>query len=330
MEEILPHLYRVVVPLPENPLKEINSYILTSNDRNLIIDTGMNRIECREVLQAGLEEIGVDLDRTDFIATHLHADHQGLIPTLLREDCQVYMGESDAVGMKHSAEVGARRSPMGLYADRSGFPAAELEASIQNHPANKFAPDSSLDYIHLHGDEVFVVGEYTWVTMETPGHTDGHICLYEPKKKLFLSGDHVLGDITPHIQAWSDDHDPLDTYLDSLRKVVELDVELCLPGHRSLITDFRGRVIELIEHHRLRANEVLDVLNGGTKNSYQTAADMSWRIRAKSWDDFPIMQKWFATGEAIAHLRYLEGKGMVERDERDGQIFYSAESPARL
>ena len=80
----------------------------------------------------------------------------------------------------------------------------------------------------------------------------------------------------------------------------------------------------------MRANEVLDVLDGGTKNSYQTAADMSWRIRAKSWDDFPVMQKWFATGEAIAHLRYLEGKGMVERDERDGQIFYSAESPARL
>ena len=59
---------------------------------------------------------------------------------------------------------------------------------------------------------------------------------------------------------------------------------------------------ELIEHHRIRANEVLDVLNAGARNSYQTAAGMSWRIRARSWDDFPIMQKWFATGEAIAHL----------------------------
>ncbi len=66
IEEISPRLYRVVVPLPDNPLKEINSYILTSNDRNLIIDTGMNRPECRETLEAGLDRIGVDLERTDF------------------------------------------------------------------------------------------------------------------------------------------------------------------------------------------------------------------------------------------------------------------------
>ena len=46
MEEILPGLHRIVVPLPGNPLKEINSYVFTSADRNLVIDTGFNRQEC--------------------------------------------------------------------------------------------------------------------------------------------------------------------------------------------------------------------------------------------------------------------------------------------
>jgi glyoxylase-like metal-dependent hydrolase (beta-lactamase superfamily II) len=73
IEKVLPGLHRVVVPLPGNPLKEINSYVLTSGDRNPIIDTGMKRPECQEVLEAGLDEIGVDLERTDFISTHLHA-----------------------------------------------------------------------------------------------------------------------------------------------------------------------------------------------------------------------------------------------------------------
>src|SRR5262245_32923629 len=49
-EEILPSLYRIVVPLPGNPLKEVNSYVITASERNLVIDTGMNRPECLEAL----------------------------------------------------------------------------------------------------------------------------------------------------------------------------------------------------------------------------------------------------------------------------------------
>ena len=100
MEEILPGLYRIIVPLPRNPLKEINSYIFTSDDRNLILDTGMNRPECIEVLNAGLAEIGLDMDRTDFFVTHLHADHLGLVSTLIKEGGKIFMGEGDVVILK--------------------------------------------------------------------------------------------------------------------------------------------------------------------------------------------------------------------------------------
>ena len=252
MEEVLPRLYRVVVPLPDNPLKEINSYILTSNDRNLIIDTGMNRPECREALERGLAAIGVDLARTDFMATHLHSDHQGLIPTLKSESSDAYMGERDALQMKGGSGLGFAGGPMGEYAARSGFSEEELNTSLQEHPGHKYGPAGEVDYIHLRGDEILEVGDYRLVSVSTPGHTDGHMCLYEPEKRLLFSGDHVLGDITPNIQAWSDENDPLDMYLKSLEKVVGLDVELCLPGHRSFITDFSGRVAELLDHHRVR------------------------------------------------------------------------------
>jgi glyoxylase-like metal-dependent hydrolase (beta-lactamase superfamily II) len=330
IEEILPRLHRIVVPLPGNPLKEINSYVFTSDDRNLIVDTGMNRPECREVLEPGLDEIGVDLERTDFIATHLHADHQGLIPTLLRNGSRAFMGEADAQSMKIGFDPRSKDSPMGAYADRSGFPAHELQASLQNHPGFKYGSRVVVDYIPLKGGETFEVGDYTLETVPTPGHTYGHVCLYEPNKKFFLSGDHVLGDITPNIQAWSDDQDPLDLYLGSLRRVGELDVELCLPGHRSLIEDFGKRLAELIEHHRVRANEVISILEEGSRNAYDTAGMMSWDIVARSWDDFPIMQRWFATGEAIAHLRYLEEKGLIEREVVEGQNLYSTDGKSRL
>jgi glyoxylase-like metal-dependent hydrolase (beta-lactamase superfamily II) len=130
MEEILPRLYRIVVPLPGNPLKEINSYVLTSDDRNLIIDTGMNRPECREALEAGFAEIGLDLERTDIIVTHMHVDHQGLVATFLAEGSKAYMGEADATLLKSRKTPHARMSPFAQYAVSSGLPEKDFEITI--------------------------------------------------------------------------------------------------------------------------------------------------------------------------------------------------------
>jgi len=330
VEEILPRLHRVVIPLADNPLREINSYVLTSSDRNLIIDTGMNRPECREVLETGLDEIGVDLERTDFIVTHLHADHAGLVPTLLRSGSRAFMGEDDALLVNRGFSDWLKNNPVAEYAARSGFPTDELRFSLQNHPGNKYGSGTVVDYIGLSGGETFEVGDYRLEIVPTPGHTNGHISVYEPEKKLFFSGDHVLGDITPNIQAWTDEQDPLAVYLSSLESVDELDVDLCLPGHRSLIERFSERVAELVEHHRERANEAIAILTQGRRTAYQTASEMSWDIVANSWDDFPIMQRWFATGEAIAHLRYVEGEGLIQRELVDGRIFYWSDGKARL
>lgn len=330
MEEILEGLHRVVVPLTGNPLREINSYVLTSRGRNLVIDTGMNRPDCREVLEAGLEALGVDLSRTDFIATHLHADHAGLISTLLRKGSRAFMGELDAEPLRIDFAKWLENNPVAEYAARSGFPAGELQTSLQNHPGAKYSGRISVEYVPLRGGEIFEVGAYRLQVIATPGHTNGHISLYEPSKRIFISGDHVLGDITPNIQAWTDDQDPLAVYLSSLEKVDELDVELCLPGHRSLIHDFSKRIAELVEHHRVRANEVISILAEGPRTAYETASAMSWDIVASSWEEFPVLQRWFATGEAIAHLRYLEGKGLVGRELVKGQFFYSSDGKSRL
>jgi hypothetical protein len=44
---------------------------------------------------------------------------------------------------------------------------------------------------------------------------------------------------------------------------------------------------------------------------------MTWDFVSKSWDQFPAAQKWFATGEAISHIRYLERAGrLVQKTEK--------------
>lgn len=72
IEEVLPNLYRAEIPLPRNPLKATNSYIIKGRGKSLIIDTGMNREECLEAMSTGLKELDIDLKKTDFFITHLH------------------------------------------------------------------------------------------------------------------------------------------------------------------------------------------------------------------------------------------------------------------
>ena len=151
----------------------------------------------------------------------------------------------------------------------------------------------------------------------------GHRCLHEPDQKILVAGDHILIDITPNIQCWSDSENPLKNYLESLDKVNRLDIELTLPGHRRLITDPAERIMQLKEHHSRRLKEVVAILSNEPQHAFQVASQMSWDLRASSWDDFPRAQKWFATGEALAHLRFLEAEGTVFRSSNNNVAVFA-------
>jgi glyoxylase-like metal-dependent hydrolase (beta-lactamase superfamily II) len=270
-------------------------------------------------MREGLQEIDVDLEKTDFFITHLHADHFGLVSELVTEKGKIFFNRPDTeiIEAKGGWEI------MLNYGGLNGFPREALETALRSHPGYKFGSQWIPELNILSDDDAIAIGDYEFRCVETPGHTRGHTCLYEPEKKVLLSGDHILIDITPNIQCWSDQDNPLRKYLNSLDKVYDLEVDLVLPGHRRLFTNHRKRIVELKQHHQRRADEVLSILDGGPSNAFQVASQMTWDIAYETWEDFPLMQKWFATGEAIAHLRYLEEKGDISRTREAGVILFS-------
>jgi glyoxylase-like metal-dependent hydrolase (beta-lactamase superfamily II) len=322
VQEIRPDLFLIEVPLPDSPLKYLNSYVIRSGDRNLVVDTGLNRRECRPALTAGLASLGVALGRTDFFITHLHADHFGLVATLATATSKVYFNRPDA----EIIEAWGGWEPMLAAAAKHGFPEADLRRAIEQHPGFKFSSDWVPELSILNDGDTIDAGPYHFQCVHTPGHTLGHTCLYEAGQKLLVAGDHILIDITPNIQCWSDTQNPLASYLTSLDRVYDLDIGLVLPGHRRLIDDHRARIGELKCHHERRCEEILEILAKTRASAYDTAAQMTWDIKCDSWEQFPIAQKWFATGEAIAHLRYLEEKGQIRR-KADGAGFVFGISP---
>ena len=319
IEEILANLYKIEIPLPKSPLKALNSYVIRNAERNLIIDTGWNQEECMTAMQAGLSELGVDLRRTDFFITHLHADHFGLLSNLVTDTSKIYFNQPDVDRFRS----GFLWDDFAHFALLNGYPESDLQASLQSHPGFKFRPKSDLVFSILKEGAPLSFGNYVFKCIETPGHTLGHMCLYEPSQKIFVAGDHLLNDITPNIQLWSDERDPLKEYFESLDKVYKLDIELVLPGHRSIFRNCRERIEELKQHHQKRLDEIISILEEGEKGAFQVASEMSWDIVCDSWDLFPVSQKWFATGEAIAHLKYLKEKGIIKSEMQKQKIVFS-------
>ena len=324
-EAILPHIHCLKVPLPNNPLKELNSYIITGSDRNLIIDTGFNRLECKEALFSGLDELEIDLNKTDLFITHLHADHSGLATALVSDNNRVYCSKVDSIAINESSSQNYWLRH-GSYFKSYGFPLESLEKAIGNHPGQRYCTQFELDFTIVSEGSPVIAGDYCFRVVETPGHTPGHLCLYEPAKKLLIAGDHILDDITPNISIWEGMPDALGAYLQSLQKVSRLEVDLVLPAHRSLIDDHRRRIAELEEHHQIRLNEVLNILNNtenGEADAYETASKMTWDLTYSTWEEFPIQQKWFACGEAAAHLDYLAARHLAKKRLKNGRFVFS-------
>lgn len=316
VESILPNLYRLQIPLPENPLRAVNSYVIKGRNRNLIIDTGMNRQECLEAMRLGLHELEVDLAVTDLFITHLHADHSGLISRLATSESRVYCSRPDAAIINHSDYW----HDMLAYAYRNGFPADDQ--AMYQHPGFKYGNRNPVDFTVVSEGDVVEAGGYSFRCVATPGHTRGHLCLYDETTGILVSGDHILGKITPNISVWTDEGNPLQEYLDSLDKVYWMDVQLVLPGHRQPITDHRERIDQLKIHHHKRAEAIIAVLRQGPQHAYEIASQLEWDLSYECWEQFPVPQKWFATGEVLAHLRYLEKEGMVKLDRSQTILRY--------
>ena len=324
IEQIFPDLYRLEIPLPRSPLKALNAYLIKGGERSLLIDTGMNRPECLDPMHDCLEKLSVDLNRTDFFITHLHADHLGLVESLATDTTRVYFSITEASIFNAIVKgIQKRQQDFLRLLHSHGFPEDELKEALHAHPGYRYSPKAAIDFTALKEGDTLRVGDYTLACIETPGHSPGHMCLYEKNKKILFSGDHILADITPNITAWPDLANTLKAFLESLDKVYSLEVDLVLPGHRSLIADHKKRIRELKAHHHDRLSEVLCAVKEADRTAWEVAPYISWAIRARSWEQFPSAQKWFAMGETIAHLNYLESDGKIRKLEENGKITYT-------
>jgi glyoxylase-like metal-dependent hydrolase (beta-lactamase superfamily II) len=318
VQEIAANLFRIRIPLPGMPIGYLNSYVIRSRERSLIIDTGLNREECLKAMQAGLKSIGIKAQDADFFITHFHADHALLLHDLATSTTKVFCSRSEG-GLLKTYEG---TESMLEFCLRHGFPDGEMDSVRKTLPISHHARGGNFEVCAAEDGQKFDYGDYSFTCVETPGHSMGHMCLYEAENKILVSGDHILKDISPNIQCWSEGINPLQSYFASLHKVCDLEVTLVLPGHRHPFSGHRRRIRELMSYHGARLSEILNIIGKGLKTAYEIAAKMNWDFGGGHWRKFPALQKLFATSEVIAQLRNLEDEGHILRKTNVGTIQY--------
>ncbi|MCX6012171.1 MAG: MBL fold metallo-hydrolase, partial [Chloroflexi bacterium] len=241
--EVASGIYQIRLPIQNNPMGNLNAYLLKDTNGYVMIDSGWPTEITHHLGLAGKirEMVG-----TKIIMHELESPSISPIRWEMDEVVWNWLIINDLPDT-HIAELRKRTWGQGY----------DFVWRVD--------PDEM-----VHGGEKLTIGHTEFEILLTPGHSVGHLCLYDVKGKVLIAGDHVLPVITPNISLWPrSGANPLRAYLNSMNNIKNLDVKIVLPGHQEVFTDFRGRVKDIIKHHKDRINELMTVLGNQEKTAHK-------------------------------------------------------------
>jgi glyoxylase-like metal-dependent hydrolase (beta-lactamase superfamily II) len=307
-ERVLPGLWRLRLPLPWPGVPHVNAWALAAGDGVVLVDCGLHGPGSLAHLERALDQVHLRLEHVRLlVCTHAHVDHYGQAATVVeRAGCELWMHPD------HGHLTAALSDPDAALAQRieiartSGVPAPalrEVERAVQSYGAGVAAlvePRRELvDGVEVRTD----LG--TWRAVETPGHAPSHVCLWQPERRLLLSGDHLLGRVSLYFD-YGYTPDPVGEFLRSLDVVEDLDVRLCLSGHGRTFADVGAHVAA----NRALVAERLERLSAALAERPLTAFEAVPRVHGEAVT--PDNAAWWLT-ETLCELRHLEVTGRARR-----------------
>ncbi len=334
--ELIKGIYRFKCSIPTN-LEFVCIYLLKFKNVNILIDAGLNIPDCSKKFVSALkEQANITLEDVDYcILTHAHADHLGLLEAFKQRNpnIKLVMHEITHETLKwitsaeKSVEIENKAYDLAQQMIKSGV-SEETGKKMYNYFLNlpKIIRFQRPDIIVKDGDILnFKKNEFQ--VFWTPGHSLGHICLYDKTSCVLFSGDHILSGLFPHINILTmipskfnenqDLSNILDLYLKSIDRIYRLNPKMIFPSHQEIIYNPHECIFEIKKHHEKRLVRILETIEDDPKTPFE----LSQVHYGKTLND---MDCYLALNEVLIHLIYLENKGKVERVERDGKIMFFA------
>jgi glyoxylase-like metal-dependent hydrolase (beta-lactamase superfamily II) len=252
--EVYESVHRVELNLPFQETPILNVYIIKNNSSAAIIDTGMGDAASNQLLIKGVEEIGLRKnDISLIINTHEHVEHfSGNYELAKATGAQIV---AHPIAKKTIEKPSMRFSEEAVL---KMLPEGALEQIRRWSTLFNVVKPSTVAKIVKDGDTFEPVEGIKLRVIHTPGHSQGHICLYDEDRKALFSGDQVLGSGTPYVGKWPDgSNGDMDDYLASLEKLKKLNLKLILPGHGPIVTEPYERIQDTIERKMKREDMII-------------------------------------------------------------------------
>ncbi|MEI2706768.1 MAG: MBL fold metallo-hydrolase [Ilumatobacteraceae bacterium] len=340
LTELAPGVLRSQLPIDLPGLGHVNCYLLEDSRGVALVDPGLPNKNSYAALQLRLRAAGIPLKRVHTVViTHSHVDHFGGAGWLRRETgadivthkaFRLMWDPTDApdLDVEDVADATLPDDPERTHVRRfpweptpwggPGITGIPLKRRLWFRAGRRFPRLRRMPVptVRLGDAQTISLAGRDWVAVHTPGHTDDHLCLFDPTHGLMLCGDHVLPTITPHIGGLGTSHDPLGMFFRSLDKVATYgpQVALALPAHGHPFTDLAGRAEQIKAHHAGRLQRLRDAAAAMDKPA--SVMHMSGVLFS------PRAQGAMADSETFAHLEHLRLAGEMERRQRDGVFEY--------
>ena len=323
---MVPGIHRIALPLGIHGVLTVSTYLLSGDRRDTLVDCGVAAAvddapepDGTGALSAGLAAAGSTIERLErLVVTHAHIDHFGLAGEVVRRSGgELWMHrrtELDLAKYADPEEAVDRRAIM--LADHGLYGHELTESSEGLRDWLPVMPSIGRPSTVLDGGERFVVGGREWEVVHTPGHSPGHVCLWNADERLLCSGDHLLRIVSPPVTFERGfEADPMGSYLASLEVVRSLAPEQVLPGHGTPFHDGARRAEAIAAGKRRRLAQVYDLISGRPR----TATDLLDELFGAA--TLTGSQRHFAMAEILAYLAYHEVRSTAARTRRPDGVF---------
>ncbi|MDY6966496.1 MAG: MBL fold metallo-hydrolase [Halobacteriota archaeon] len=254
---------QIKLKMPFSATPSMNVY-LVCGDEIALIDTGVGDRPSIETIYKQMESFG---NLGMIINTHEHIDH---------------IGGNAGIKMITDSRIAAHKV---------AAPMIENPGAMSKRGIPPIKPSKVDEY--LEDNEIIDLGAAKLRVIHSPGHAPGHICLYNEKEKILFSGDNVLDTATTYVGSGSFGN--MTEYLNSLHRLLKLDMKLILPAHGEIIESPYEKIMESIDHKLEREREILELLGKGEKTVDELIISI-YKVR------FPH----FIRGAMIGYLEKLE------------------------
>ncbi len=314
--EIAPRIHRIEAPLGD---RFVCMYLLEGDESALLLDTGLDDMPS-QYLQPYLDSIGVNPDKIRYVInSHADFDHTAGNASV-RALCPqaVFMCHVLDRPMVEDIEVMIGERYSEFEEDHGIGDGEDTKEFIRN--SSRHIP---IDIALQGGEVLHLGGGWNIEVWHTPGHTYGHVSLYDRSSNTLVIADAALHNAVPTAEgapAFPPTYRYIDTYVGSIGRLTAQGATALLTSHYAVCRG--GQVAEFLGESRAYVNRVdqalIAMLQDGERHSLRSLCEAlgpilgEWPREASAYLCFPLM----------GHLERLVNHGRVEVGKKDGSVSY--------